>query len=193
MAANIEWVDVDRDLVALQVAEADAVRRRPLRWLARTLGITAVLMLGLPLLIVLPKSGGSDLLSFLQQEASRKLIPLIGVAAVLVVSQAWSVWSRAARDVDVRVRSVQRSWRRLTGPNWPAWTILLGVGMALGIGVPVGTLIALDRPLSELGPGGRLEAVVMFVVLTAAWTLPAAFLVRWPSIKQLRKLVRTPD
>lgn len=186
-------VDVDRELVALQVAELDRHRQRPVLWALKAVGVAAAVVVGVPLLTILSRAGVSDFLEFMRAEGFLKMGFGGGIAVFVVGGMAWGIWSKQARDVDARVRSIQRSWRRLTGPNWPGWTILLGLGMALGVGLPVGTLMALKTRPEDLMSGGRPMVAAMFVFLTCLWTLPAAFFVRWPLIQHLRKVVRTPD
>lgn len=81
-------------------------------------------------------------------------------------------------------KTIEASARR---PGWMRRTVGTGLLMALGVGIPVGLLLAFTTPLADLPPGGRAGAVLLFVGVSALWTIPFSFGARWLSLRSLNK------
>jgi hypothetical protein len=75
----------------------------------------------------------------------------------------------------------------LTAEGWPRRVFLMGVVMAFAIGIPVGALLAFGSPREELPGQSPLLMMLIFIVLTAVWTIPGAFFVRWRLVKAYRE------
>jgi hypothetical protein len=97
---------------------------------------------------------------------------------------------RAVRDPDAAVARVASDVVAQTAPGWVLRTIRLGLIMGLGIGVPVGLLIALVPPMSQVE---RFEVFGMFVGLTLLWTQPAAFAIRWLSLNSAKRFLKRAE
>ncbi len=88
---------------------------------------------------------------------------------------------------------VNKNWVYLVGPGWPARTALTGLLLTLGIGIPVGLLMAVALPESELLAPNRPLTVLAFTVMTAVWAFPMAFAIRWFTVRSQRKLMYDPE
>ena len=75
----------------------------------------------------------------------------------------------------------------LMGDGWWRRVLLMGVVMAFAIGIPVGAILAFGSPRDELPGHSRLLMMVIFILLTAVWTIPGAFLMRWRLVKTYRE------
>ena len=97
-----------------------------------------------------------------------------------------------ARDVSRIARRIERDWRYLTDKFWILRVALGGIVVGCLIGIPIGTLLALDARPSELEEvvGGRVGVAVMFLLMTWLWTLPSAFLFRFLMLRSYRRFVR---
>jgi hypothetical protein len=94
---------------------------------------------------------------------------------------------RSPTDVDQIVSAYQKNADRYSGPGWLTRTILMGIWLGLGVGIPVALLAVLFMP-AEYGVGReRWEGVAYFLALTFAWTMPMAFLIRLISMMSFRK------
>lgn len=71
------------------------------------------------------------------------------------------------------------------GPGWIARTIRRGVLVGLGVGVPVGLLIAFTTPSTDLPFGGRVGGVLVFIAITMAWAIPFSFGARWLALRSV--------
>jgi hypothetical protein len=111
----------------------------------------------------------------------RLLAPVVVVGAVTPYLYL-RARRRSRRPVDEIVREADAEVTALTAPGWVGRVIRQGALMAAGIGLPVGTILAMGLPVEELPAGSRLLAVAGFALLTAGWTLPAAFGLRWLSL-----------
>jgi len=85
-----------------------------------------------------------------------------------------------------------KAWLYLVGPGWLARTALTGVLITLGVGIPIGLLIAFGSDPSELPSQSRVLMVLAFTGMTGAWAIPISFLLRWVSIRSQRKLMYDP-
>lgn len=71
--------------------------------------------------------------------------------------------------------------------GWQRRVLLMGVVMAFAIGIPVGALLAFGSPREELPGHSPLLMMVIFILLTAVWTIPGAFFMRWRLVKTYRE------
>lgn len=71
--------------------------------------------------------------------------------------------------------------------GWVRRVVVMGVVMAFGIGIPVGAILAFGSPREELPGQSRLLMMIIFILLTAAWTIPGAFVLRWRLVKAYRE------
>lgn len=104
----------------------------------------------------------------------------------------WDARRERRRSLDDAVREAEAELSRYRGPGWIRRTLGMGGLMGLGVGVPVGLLIAFGFPPSELPSGSPLLALVGFVGMTMGWTLPMAFLVRWLAVRQVAERTSPP-
>jgi hypothetical protein len=97
------------------------------------------------------------------------------------------LYRKTIRNVAHGMRAVQKDIDRLTGEGWVRRTLLMGVYMGLGVGVPIGILMALFLPSDYGSALERWIGAAVFVALTLAWTIPMAFLIRWASIRMAQR------
>jgi hypothetical protein len=83
-------------------------------------------------------------------------------------------------------------WLYLVGPGWLMRTARTGLMISLGVGIPIGLLLAFALPESELQAPNRALTVLAFTGMTAAWAFPMAFVLRWFAIRSQRKLMYDP-
>ena len=119
----------------------------------------------------------------------------LGAAVVLLLFSFSYEWLlvRAIRrkGPEAMARKFDLDWRKLTGPRWVRRVTLVGIMMGLGIGIPVGTLLALFIPGADLPATGRVGVLLLFVAATVAWTLPAAFGIRFLTLRYYRSFTRS--
>jgi len=115
------------------------------------------------------------------------------LVVILVASLALAIWSCWAELRDARLgteavaRRIEKQWSNLAGPRWLRTTLLLGAKLGLGIGVPVGALMAVAMPAAGLPFEQRPLALPVFTAMTLAWTLPFAFLLRMLILRGYRR------
>lgn len=158
-------------------------------WLVpRMLTATVV---GIAVTVFVPALLAGDLMQVLDSSQplywARLLFP-----SVLAAPFTWWQYRKAKRmvraGVGARVREIERELARLTGPGWVGRALRMGALGAAAVGVPVGLLLAGFFPTSALPGGSRALALLTFVGMTALWTFPAAFGIRWLSLKSHRHL-----
>jgi len=103
----------------------------------------------------------------------------------------WFEWRMTPRSMDDLEQSIRTQWRQVTAPGWPFRVLAMSGLGALAIGVPVGALLAWGSPMEELPAGSQVLGTLTFVGLTALWVVPAGFLIRYWSVRNLRKYVLT--
>lgn len=137
--------------------------------LTRLTGLSSAALLGRVSVVLV----GTILFSFLDVRARRRAI---------------------AQDPATAAQRVATEWKSLTLPDWWKRVLRWGVAITAGVGIPVGLLLAIRTPAAELPSGGRLALFIQFLVLTAAWAMPAALWFRWLALWSYRRMskARTP-
>jgi len=64
---------------------------------------------------------------------------------------------------------------RLRGPNWIYWTLLLGAGMAVVIGIAMGSLDAFSSGREALIGGSKATTIIGWILLSLISAIPGAF------------------
>ena len=114
--------------------------------------------------------------------------PLLATVATGVAW--WGARKERRRSLDDTVRRAEEELARYRGPGWVRRTLRTGALMGLGVGLPVGLLIAFTFPAAEQPAGVPALGVLQFIAMTMCWTLPMAFLIRWLFLRQMTG--RTP-
>lgn len=169
-----------------------AQRRRSLpRWLA--VSILRPFLVGLILfLVLLPLLDGR--LPALADLRGRRL--LVGpLAAGLLALLSTAMGYRQLRDTlqlsaAEHRRMLEQEWASWVGPHWLGRVVRIGLLLTLGVGVPVGLLLAVTLAPAELPAGSRPLMLLSFVGLTALWAFTFAFLIRWLALHEYRGLGR---
>jgi hypothetical protein len=78
----------------------------------------------------------------------------------------------------------------LADGHLPVQSDFAGRKLTLGVGMPVGLLAAFLAPANALPSGGRLVVLPMFVGMTALWAIPMGFVIRWLTVRSLRRVMR---
>ena len=166
-------------------------------WWRRLLESVAIAALLFYALAVGPDALESGDVRTLISPPSRELWRVLAVVFAAVGLPLFISSFRYTRDVrrgSIEVaRNMERDWKRATQPGWEGRTVLRGIMLGLGIGVPVGLLMALGLPLSELPGGSRLGMFFTFTLMTLTWTIPAAFVIRWRLLRDYRRLQSSPN
>lgn len=195
MSVELETGRVRRRLAEQHRGLQESMGAGPVGWiLPRFLSASAV---GIGVTLVLPGLLGGGL-GVVDPASPAFWVKLLG--PFVVAGAVTSVVYRAARkqsrlSVDEVVDRVDTDHARFTGPGWMGRTLRQGLRMAAGVGIPVGALLALGSPIHELPAGSRLLAFGGFILATAAWTIPGAFVLRWVTLKshdRLRGATGTP-
>jgi hypothetical protein len=178
---------VDVSVVEAHLARARARRERgPLPWWLRRY-LVCLLFVGLALAASAAMDGELDRMLDFSGLGVWKL------AVILVFSLALAFWSGWTELRDARLgseavaRRIETEWRNLAGPRWLRTTLLMGAKLGAGIGIPVGALLALAMPAAGLPSENRPLALLLFIAMTLAWTLPFAFLLRLVILRGYRR------
>jgi len=178
-------VRIDRSAVRAQVEKVRTKLDSPFRWLAASwvrgfvLCLVALFVAGLL---------GTGLVSL--SPWAGPTVALAAAFAVLVATVfTWMEWRMVPRSDAAFVRKVEKEWQQMTGRGWLRRVVAMAVLMGVGIGTPVGFLLAYSAPGAEPSGASMFLSVLAFVGLTLLWTLPASFGIRWMSIRQFRKYV----
>lgn len=129
--------------------------------------------------------------SKLTNPLSPGLVVGIAMALLLAVGTALST-GRSYRGLEPAeaVGRIQKEWGQLEGPGWRLRFLKVGLALGVAIGAPVGSILAFGSPADELPVASRSLAVLAFVGLTMAWTIPAAYVIRLISRRSLRPYIR---
>ena len=135
----------------------------------------------------------SNLLNLVLLEAPRSLWTpgsFIGAAVFAAIVTTGAVinarrMERMGEDAIVR-KTLQPS--RLTGESWVVWTLLTGIAMGVGIGVPIGLLISFAGDADLIFPGNRVASVLGFTAMTLMWTIPMAFIIRYLTVRERNRI-----
>lgn len=113
---------------------------------------------------------------------------------VLAAPSVWGhyLWTRkrVERGAESLALEIRNQWLKWTGKGWIRRTLVTGAGMTAAVGGSVGLLISTLFPLSELPGGSRVTGFLGFVAVTALWTFPMAFGIRWISLRSNRPFLR---
>jgi hypothetical protein len=136
----------------------------------------------------------SNLLNLILGESPRSVWTLgtfIGAAVfAAIVTTAAVINARRMEKMgeDAIVRKILQP-SRLTGESWVMWTVLTGVAMGFGIGIPIGTLIAFADEADRIVPGSRVMSVLGFTGITLMWTIPMAFIIRYQTVRERNRIL----
>ena len=184
-------LNIDVEKVRARLDEEDAARARGVFSTAFRVFAFMLLVVALPTLVpLLITDGWRGLVSFLQWEPWSTFALVIGISTLVSALAVWGRFHAAPRDEASAIAQIDREWTSLTSRGWPLRTVLLGLAMAAAVGIPIGMLIARDVPLDELPSGGRPAVVAAFFGMTCLYMMPMAFLIRWKTMRNLRKLER---
>lgn len=115
--------------------------------------------------------------------------PILG-AMVLAWWTGHQRFRDEALDVERRIQEIAHDLRALGGPGWARRSLLVGLGLSAGVGIPVGVLMmALWRP-EDLPGANRWLTIPAFVGMTMMWAIPMTFLLRWMTLLSLKRLVK---
>lgn len=117
-----------------------------------------------------------------------RLMAPVALAAVASPILYLRARKRARMTVDDLLAESDSEVADMTRPGWVGRTVRQGLLLAAGVGVPVGSAMALLFPTTELPGESRILAFVGFLLMTAAWALPFVFLVRWMSLNSQKRL-----
>lgn len=112
--------------------------------------------------------------------------------AVTLPTVIWAyffVRKRVRRGVPGMVADMENQWRRLTGAGWRKKCVGIGIGMAAVGGGFIGLFTA-KLISGELLGGSVLSHVGIYVAMTAGWTIPLSFAIRWQTIRSMRTFLR---
>lgn len=109
-------------------------------------------------------------------------------AVVMTIWSAFSLRRMTARGPARLADHVEREHDRLSGDRWLAHVLRMGLVLLLVIGVPIGLLLAIFLPAP---PPGRAIAFLTFTGITALWTIPGAFVIRWFTLRSYRRWSRS--
>jgi hypothetical protein len=109
-------------------------------------------------------------------------------AVIMTIWSAFSLRRMAARGPAPLADHVEKEHDRLSGDRWLAHVMRMGLLLLLLIGVPIGLLLAAFLPAQ---PATRAIAFLAFVGMTALWTVPGAFVIRWFTLRSYRRWSRS--
>jgi uncharacterized membrane protein len=177
----------DRDAIERLVTAPRAPRNRLTR---AVVGFVTTIVA--TFVIPLMASGGwRGIAAYVRAEPWAAIGLPLGLAVILTIVTVASTYGTSATDVSRIATQIERDWLRLTDGWWIARVLVSGMLMALVIGIPVGTLIALSARPSELPElGGRVGIVGAFLLMTLLWTVPMAFVIRFLTLRSYRPLLR---
>jgi hypothetical protein len=136
----------------------------------------------------------SNLLNLILGESPRSIWTLgkfIGAAVFAAIVTTGSVFNARRMErmgEDAIVRKILEP-SRLTGESWVMWTVLTGVAMGFGIGIPIGLLIAFADEADRVFPGSRVMSIVGFTGMTLLWTIPMAFIIRYQTVRERNRVL----
>ncbi len=115
-------------------------------------------------------------------------------AAAAATGFSYYTWHRAmTENLQARAARIASDWRKLTGSRRWIETLKTGFTITAMVGVPIGLLMAFLLPATDLPSGGRAIVLPLFVALTAAWAVPVAFVIRWITVRLMRRFMRLPS
>ena len=121
----------------------------------------------------------------------------LGTGPILATVATVFAWRGARRErgrsLDEAVRQAVDERAKLRSQGWLGRTLGTGVLMGLGVGLPVGLLMAVGWPASKHPAGSPALGVVQFVGMTMCWTLPMAFLIRWLYLRPMSERTAPPS
>ena len=140
--------------------------------------------------VLIPVMGGSQIFS--PDQPLPFFIRLFGAILLIAFLRVGEARRRAriVRDPAAAAANLRKEFDELTEPGWPVRVLRMGLTMGLVIGLSVGTVIALIPNAEYPDLSDRVQTVGLFLLFTFAWTLPAAFVIRWLSLASMRKFVR---
>lgn len=142
-------------------------------------------LLGIGLTLVLPgfMGGGLGVIDVSSPVFWIKLLGPIVVAGVGTPFLYYNARRQSTESSEDAVGRADKELELLTAPGWVGRVFRRGALAALGIGLPVGAMLAFGLPVDELPGGSRLLVLGGFVLATAGWVIPGAFALRWASLK----------
>jgi len=186
---NMESIDLERIRLAVAAERREQETRGPLRTSVDVAVRTATTLI--LVVFILPVVTHWDLtrLTGLTTAAFLRRASVILVVTLLLTGLDRRKRQRMnAEDTSVAAQRIANEVTSLTGPDWWLRVLRWGAATTAGVGIPVGLLLAIKSPSAELPSGGRVEQIIMFLLLTGAWALPAAFGIRWMVLKSYRRM-----
>jgi hypothetical protein len=183
------------DVRAMQERFAKATRgldNAPLwfgRWFCEGLLLLASMLIVIPALVNQRFPTMSELTS---RGGIFEIVMTVILAAGLTVARYRKLRKVIRTPSEVLEANMNKNWLYYVGQGWTARVLRMGVFVALGIGIPIGTLIAMTSSPSELPGGSRLMMILFFTGMTAAWAVPMMFIIRFFTVRSQRKLMRVP-
>ncbi len=158
------------------------------RWL--TLLFLRQLLIGLLLFfLILPLVAGH--LPARADVTGRNLVVRLMGALVLALFSTGIAYRQVGQTLQLSVlehrKRLEQDWAKWGGPQWLRHTLRTGLLVTLGVGIPIGLLVAATSPLSDLPAGSRPLTLPYFLGLTALWAFPFAFGLRWLTLWQYRR------
>lgn len=142
-------------------------------------------LLGIGLTLVLPGflGGGLGVIDVDSPIFWLKLLGPVAVAAAGTTHLYLKARQQSKESCEDAVRRTDKELALLTGPGWVGRVLRRAALAALGIGLPIGAMVAFGLPEEDLEGGSRLLVLGVFVLATAGYVIPGAFALRWGVLK----------
>jgi len=142
-------------------------------------------LLGIGLTLVLPGflGGGLGVIDVDSPVFWIKLLGPVVVAAAGTTHLYLKARQQSKESREDAVRRADKELALLTAPGWVGRVLRRAALAAVGIGLPIGAMLAFGLPVGELPGGSRLLMLGGFVLATAGWVIPGAFTLRWAVLK----------
>lgn len=142
-------------------------------------------LFGIGLTLVLPGFMGGGL-GVIDVDSPVFWIKLLGPVVVAAAGTSYLYFKarqQSKEPPEDAVRRADEELALLTAPGWAGRVFRRGALAALGIGLPVGAILAFGLPVHELPGGSRLLPLGGFILATAGWVIQGAFALRWAALK----------
>lgn len=157
------------------------------QWLLKNLVFQLVLVV---VLVLIGTLISANLRSLVFDQGRAPIIPMLVIVAIGLMPAAWRVWRADQRDPALMARDIEKEWQAMAGPNWPRRVLLISVMLAIGIGTVLSTLIPFLPPERLLG-GSVLRTALFNYGASLAFAIPAAFVLRWVTLRSYRRFMTT--
>jgi hypothetical protein len=184
MHAKRASVEVDQIEATIRRTEDDR-QRAPVAWRVRRWTFS-ILLAVVAFVFVIPLMNGDGAEAF--DPSGYRLWLRVATAAILVIvllTFGERRMAKQAADPATAARKLAQEYSIYTEPGWIGRTLILGVKLGLGVGVPIGVLVAMLPIYVTPTIVERIGSFLMFVGATMLWTLPMAFVIRWLSLRSM--------